>query len=68
MKCIKCGASCFDVMLHRTGPVGQDPEWMCMPCINKHEPELAKNLKSEPDFKVVEDIEKIVISNNHSHD
>jgi Zn-finger protein len=65
MKCIKCGCSMFDRMLHRTNPVGQsDAGWMCMPCIEKHEPELAKNLKGEADFGVVEDIENIIISDN----
>ena len=64
-KCIKCGCSAFDRMLHRTNPKGQkDAGWMCMPCIEKHEPELAKNLKEDSDFKVVEDIEKIIISDN----
>lgn len=37
----------MDRPLSRTGPFGEDPEWMCMPCIEKHEPELAKNIKEE---------------------
>lgn len=56
-RCIKCGCSPFEKVLHRTEPFGSDNGgWMCMGCIEKHEPELGYNLKSESDFKVVKDI------------
>ena len=52
----------MDRMLHRTNPVGQaDAGWMCMPCIEKNESELARNIKSEKDFNTVEDIGNIVM-------
>lgn len=47
MKCIKCNCSVMDRPLSRTGAFGENPEWMCMPCINKHEPELANNIKED---------------------
>lgn len=47
IRCIKCNCSVMDRPLSRTGPFGEDPEWMCMPCIEKHEPELAKNIKED---------------------
>lgn len=35
-------------MLHRTAPMGQSPaNWMCMPCIERIEPELASNIKTD---------------------
>lgn len=37
----------MDRPLSRTGPFGEDPEWMCMLCIEKHEPELANNIKED---------------------
>lgn len=55
MKCIKCNDA--QAILHRTSPIGETPaNWMCMKCIEKNEPELAKNLKDDPDFSVLEDI------------
>ena len=46
-------------MLHRTEPIGQDNAgWMCMSCIEVHEPELAQNLQDEDDYQVTQDIEK----------
>ena len=36
MKCIKCGCSGMERVLHRTGEIGQNPEWMCEPCILKY--------------------------------
>lgn len=60
MKCIKCGCSCTERMLHRTTPKGQDPDWMCMPCIEKHEPELAKNIKQDDDITLLNTIESAV--------
>lgn len=48
MKCIICGISVIDKMLHRTNPKGQsDAGWMCMPCIENTQPELAKNIKED---------------------
>ena len=61
MECIKCKTSMFDRMLHRTEPIGQENAgWMCMPCIEKHEPELAANMKSDEDFQVVKDVEDVI--------
>jgi hypothetical protein len=58
MKCIKCGSSIMQVMLHRTAQKGQIPaDWMCMQCIQKHEPELAKNIKK--DDQVLTDLNNI---------
>lgn len=48
MKCKICGVSVQQEVLHRTNPKGQIPaRWTCMPCIEKHEPELAKNIKQD---------------------
>lgn len=48
MKCIICGISVRKTILHRTNPKGQMPAgWTCLPCIEKKEPELAKNIKQE---------------------
>jgi hypothetical protein len=53
----------MQVMLHRTAPKGQIPaDWMCMPCIQKHEPELAKNIKK--DDKVLTDLNDIFYGTN----
>lgn len=58
MKCIKCGCHCTEKMLHRTAPLGETPSnWMCMSCIKKHEPELAKNIKTDDDMKLLNIIE-----------
>jgi len=62
MKCIKCFCHCTDKMLHRTNPKGQDGGWMCMPCIEKHEPELARNIKSDDDMNLLNIIEDEVKS------
>lgn len=63
VKCIVCGVSSYDEMLHRTNPKGQtDAGWMCMSCIEKEEPELFKNIKSDDNFKVLEDIEEICLN------
>lgn len=63
MKCINCGVSMFDKMLHRTKPKGQpDGGWMCEDCMQKVEPELANNLKTDDDYNVVKAIENIVIN------
>lgn len=64
MKCIKCGCSGMEKMLHRTNPLGQtDAGWMCIDCIEKHELELSKNIKGDSDYKVLLDIEKAVHHN-----
>ena len=56
MKCIKC--NCSDKMLYRTEPLGSNnPNWMCMPCIEKHESELANNIKRDDDMKLLNTIE-----------
>ena len=48
-------------MLYRTNPLGNIyAGWMCMDCIEKYEPELAKNIRDDKDFKVLKDIEKAV--------
>lgn len=48
MKCIVCGISIQKAILHRTNVKGQsNAGWTCMPCIEKHEPELANNIKHE---------------------
>lgn len=61
MKCISCNCTAFKRMLHRTNPIGQpDGGWMCMPCIELHEPELAKNIKTEEDFSVIKKIESAI--------
>jgi len=58
MKCIKCGCSCAERMLHRTKPKGQmNAGWMCLPCIEKDEPELAKNIKQDDDMVLLNTIE-----------
>jgi hypothetical protein len=62
MKCTNCGISGDQKMLHRTNPLGQnDPGWMCIDCIEKKEPELASNIKSD-DYDVLQDIESAVKS------
>lgn len=68
MNCIKCGCSCTERMLHRTNPIGQkDGGWMCMPCIKKQEPELAKNIETDDDMKLLNIIEDEVKSwNKHN--
>lgn len=45
-------------------PKGQSPAgWMCLNCIHKHEPELAKNieadLNNEPVFKTLSELPKL---------
>jgi hypothetical protein len=60
MKCIKCSCSMNQKMLHRTQPLGQNAEWMCIDCIEKYEPELAKNIKGDKDYFVLLDVEKAV--------
>lgn len=59
MKCAECGR--IDLMLHRTGEIGSvHANWMCLPCIERNEPELADNIKDDfienPIMKDLEDI------------
>jgi hypothetical protein len=62
-KCTKCGCPCTARMLHRTNPKGQiDAGWMCMPCIEKQEPELANNIKKDDDINLLNIIENEVKS------
>lgn len=52
-----------EIMLHRINPTGQsDAGWMCIFCMQKVEPELAKNIINDPDYKVIKDIESIVLN------
>ena len=51
----------MDRMLHRTAPMGVTPaNWMCMPCIEKYEPELAKNIKTDDNMELLSIVEKEV--------
>lgn len=59
MKCTKCNCSVEEKMLHRTGPMGQEPNWMCMPCIQSYEPELAANI-AEKMSDVEHDLEALM--------
>ena len=55
-------------MLHRTNPLGHDVAgWMCMDCIKAKEPELANNIKSEPDYDVLRDIESVLLDDDDDH-
>lgn len=48
MKCVICGVSVQKTILHRTNPKGQiNAGWTCIKCIERDEPELAKNIKQE---------------------
>lgn len=50
--CIVCNCSVIDKPLHRTQPKGQSPNFMCIDCIKKQEPELAKNILEE-DYNLI---------------
>lgn len=40
-RCIKCGCSPFEKVLHHTEPLGRDNGgWMYMGCIDRYEPGL----------------------------
>jgi coenzyme F420-reducing hydrogenase beta subunit len=61
MKCIGCGTSVMQLMLHRTNETGQDdPGWMCENCIQSTHPELYKNImedkKDDPILDVLSNI------------
>lgn len=63
MKCINCNCSTNTKMLHRTNPLGQtNAGWMCMDCIEKLHPELAKNIKTETDYPILKDLENIILN------
>lgn len=66
MKCINCGASCEQRMLHRTKPKGQpDMGLMCFPCIKNLHPELAANIKQDfVEEPVLGDLEQIFYGHN----
>ncbi len=51
-------------MLHRTSPKGiAEKNWMCLPCIEKQEPELAKNIKEDfIESPILKDLEDILIN------
>lgn len=58
MKCSNCKTPVFNTILHRTEPIGDDPNWMCMQCIEKLHPELADNIKNDDDYNIIQDIHK----------
>lgn len=62
-KCIKCGCSMNERMLHRTSPIGKSANWMCMPCIEKYEPELAKDLKQDDGYEILAIVEDVCLHN-----
>lgn len=46
LRCCECGT--IDMPLHRTVPKGQlNENWICIDCLKKIEPELAKNEAEE---------------------
>ena len=57
--CVRCGVSVENVALFRTSPKGEmDPDMMCISCIEKTEPELAKNTRE--DFgKITDDLQGV---------
>ncbi len=61
MKCIICGCSAQQRMLHRTKPLGQpDMGAMCLPCMEIKEPELAANVKQDMEQEpVLSDLHEI---------
>ena len=57
--CTKCECDPFEKTLHRTEPTGSDNAgWMCVDCIKKYHPELAKNI-SEDDNDVLNILEEM---------
>lgn len=58
MNCCKCNTSCFEVVLHRVNPTGEEGVFWCLKCIEENEPELFQNIIK--DDKVVFDIEKAI--------
>lgn len=59
MKCKKCGISVMKAPLQRVNEKGVDGIWWCEPCIEKHEPELARNIK-EDETQVEKDLKDIL--------
>lgn len=58
MACNKCGISVMIRPLERVNEPGEIGIFWCMPCIEKHEPELAANIKedqteAEKDLKTI---------------
>jgi hypothetical protein len=50
-------------MLHRTNPLGQtNAGWMCIDCIEKLHPELARNIKTKIDNPILKDLENIFLN------
>lgn len=58
MKCNKCEISVMEAPLQRVNEKGIDGIWWCEPCIKKHEPELAKNIKQD-ESKIEKDLKEI---------
>jgi protein-arginine kinase activator protein McsA len=59
MKCQKCGISVMKAPLQRVNEKGVGGIWWCEPCIEAHEPELARNIK-EDETKVEKDLKDIL--------
>lgn len=63
-QCKSCEVPFYKKMLHRTNPLGVIPaDWMCIDCIEKEEPELYKNIKSD-DYQTLKDIEWACFNKN----
>jgi Zn-finger protein len=61
MKCKNCNCSVASKMLHRTNSFGQsNAGWMCMDCITKTHPELAKNIIQDNEGGVLSDLNQIL--------
>lgn len=61
-KCSICNRSVFDynIMLHRTKPIGTPDSGTCMLCIKRNEAELASNIQEELDNNpVIKDLKEI---------
>lgn len=65
--CKRCGISMCKRMLHRTGSIRENPEWMCMPCIKISEPELAKDIERDDDMELLNLLEEEVLSWRDKH-
>lgn len=58
MKCANCGLSVMKEPLKRVNEFGIKGIFWCEPCIEKYEPELAKNLK-EDESNIEKDLKNI---------
>ena len=67
MKCENCGTSVFQRRLERVNPKGKKGIWWCMPCIEKKEPELAKNIIADR-TRLDKDLDEICRFNNGRFD